>query len=155
MTLAILMLHALLGMLFILAAGFVYVDTLSACALNVERIRLMSKLVAVLMWVTYFIGGFWYVVHYAPEKGYILKGPWPFAHDFFMETKEHVLMGLLLLATFLPIATANDLVGSKSARRLVLWVTALLVLTGVGMEGAGAIISMGAKVALLPPVVGG
>ena len=154
MTLAILMLHALLGMFFILAAGFVYVDTLSACSLNLKRIRLMSRLVALLMWATYLIGGYWYVVHYAPEKGYILKGPWPFAHDFFMETKEHVLMGLLLLATLLPIAAGNDLVGSKAARRLVLWIAALLVLTGVGVEGAGAIISMGAKAALLP-VVGG
>ncbi len=154
MTLAILMLHALLGMFFILAAGFVYVDTLSACALNLQRIRLMSRAVAVLIWVTYLIGGWWYVVHYAPEKGYILKGPWPFAHDFFMETKEHVLMALLLLATLLPIAAGNDLIGSKPARQLVLWIAALLVLTGVGVEGAGAIISMGAKVALLP-VVGG
>lgn len=154
MTLAILMLHALMGMLFILAASFVYVDVLNASEANVERIRLMSKLVAVLMWVTYFIGGYWYVVHYAPEKGYILKGPWPFAHDFFMETKEHVLMALLVLATLLPIAATNDLVGSKGARKVMQWLTALLVLTGVGMEGAGAIISMGAKVGLLP-VVGG
>jgi hypothetical protein len=150
MTLAILMLHALLGMLFILAAGFVYVDVLNVNEANVERIRLMSRLAAALMWAAYFIGGYWYVVHYAPEKGYILKGPWPFAHDFFMETKEHVLMGLLLLATLLPIAATNDLLGSKPARRLMQWITALLVLTGVGMEGAGAIISMGAKVALLP-----
>lgn len=150
MTLAILMLHALLGMLFILAAGFVYVDVLNVNEANVERIRLMSRLTAALMWAAYFIGGYWYVVHYAPEKGYILKGPWPFAHDFFMETKEHVLMGLLLLATLLPIAATNDLLGSKPARRLMQWITALLVLTGVGMEGAGAIISMGAKVALLP-----
>jgi len=154
MTLAILMLHALLGMFFILAAVFVYADTLSACTMNLERIRLMSRIVAVLMWVTYFIGGFWYVVHYAPEKGYILKGPWPFAHDFFMETKEHVLMAMLFLATLLPIATGNDLLGSKTARTFVLWIAALLVLTGVGVEGAGAIISMGAKVGLLP-VVGG
>jgi hypothetical protein len=154
MTLAILMLHALTGMFFILATVFVYADTLSVCTMNVERIRLVSRLVAGLMWVTYFVGGFWYVVHYAPEKGYILKGPWPFAHDFFMETKEHVLMGLLLLATLLPIAAGNDLVGSKAARKLVLWIAALLILTGVGVEGAGAIISMGAKVGLLP-VVGG
>jgi len=150
MTLAILMLHALLGMLFILAAGFVYVDVLNVNAGNVERIRLMSRLVAGLMWAAYFIGGYWYVVHYGPEKGYILKGPWPFAHDFFMETKEHVLMGLLVLATLLPIAATNDLLGSKSAQRLMQWITALLVITGVGREGAGAIISMGAKIALLP-----
>ncbi len=154
MTLAILMLHALLGMFFILATVFVYADTLSVCSMNVERIRLISRIVAILMWITYSIGGWWYVVHYAPEKGYILKGPWPFAHEFFMEVKEHVLMALLVLATLLPIAAGNDLVGSKAARRLVLWIAALIILTGVGVEGAGAIISMGAKAALTP-VAGG
>ncbi len=61
---------------------------------------------------------------------------------------------MLLLGTFLPIAATNDLVGSKTARKLMLWVTALLVLAGVGVEGAGAVISMGAKVALLPTVGG-
>jgi hypothetical protein len=155
MTLAILMLHALTGMLFILAAGFVFTDTLNVCALNVERIRLASRLVAVLLWVTYFIGGWWYVVHYAPEKAYILKGSWKFSHAFFMETKEHVFLALLLLGTILPIAASNDLVGSPAARKLVLGITILLVLTGVGLEGAGAIISMGAKVGALLPVVGG
>ena len=93
-------------------------------------------------------------MHYAPEKALILKGPWKFSHDFFMEVKEHVFLGMLLLGTFLPIATSNDLVGSKTARTLVLWVTTLLVLAGVSVEGAGAIISMGAKVSLMP-VVGG
>lgn len=150
MTLAMLMLHALLGMLFILSAGFVFVDVLNINERNLARIRLLSRVTAILMWVTYFIGGYWYVVHYAPEKGYILKGPWPFAHDFFMETKEHVLMALLFLATLLPIAATNDILGSKSAQRLMLWIAALLVITGIGMEGSGAIISMGAKVGVLP-----
>ncbi|MDO9633174.1 MAG: hypothetical protein Q7I92_14845, partial [Humidesulfovibrio sp.] len=121
---------------------------------NLERIRLMSRLVAGLLWLTYFIGGYWYVVNYAPEKAYILKGPWKFSHSFFMETKEHVFLALLLLGTLLPIIATNDLVTSKGARKLMLWVTTLLVLVGFGMDGAGAIISLGAKVALLP-VAGG
>lgn len=154
MTLAILLLHALLGMLFILASGFVFVDTLNASAANLERIRLMSRVVAGLLWLTYFIGGYWYVANYAPEKGYILKGPWPFAHHFVMETKEHVFLGLLLLGTLLPIIASNDIPNSTTARKLMLWTTALLTLVGFGMDGAGAIISLGAKVALLP-VVGG
>ncbi|PKN07812.1 MAG: hypothetical protein CVU73_10380 [Deltaproteobacteria bacterium HGW-Deltaproteobacteria-8] len=154
MTLAILLLHALTGMLFILAAGFVFVDTLNASAANLERIRTMSRLVAGLLWLTYFIGGYWYVVNYAPEKAFIMKGPWKFSHSFFMETKEHVFLALLLLGTLLPIIATNDLVTSKGARKLMLWVTTLLVLVGFGMDGAGAIISLGAKVALLP-VAGG
>lgn len=154
MTLAILLLHALTGMLFILSAGFVFVDTLNASQANLERIRSMSRLCAGLLWLTYFIGGYWYVVNYAPEKAFIMKGPWTFAHSFVMETKEHVFLGLLLLGTLLPIIASNDLVGSKAARKLMLWATTLLVLVGFGMDGAGAIISLGAKVALLP-VVGG
>jgi len=154
MTLAILLLHALTGMLFIFTAGFVFVDTLNASADNIERIRLMSRLVVVLLWLTYFIGGWWYVVNYAPEKAFIMKGPWKFAHSLVMETKEHVFLGLLLLGTLLPIIATNDIHKSAGARKLMLWVTTLLVLVGFGMDGAGAIISLGAKVALLP-VVGG
>lgn len=150
MTYAVLLLHALTGMLFILVAGFVYVDVLNVHEGNLKRIRFASLLAAGLLWLTYFIGGYWYVVNYAPEKAFILKGPWTFSHKFFMEAKEHVFLSLLLLGTLLPIIASNDLLGSKAARKLMLWVTALLVLVGFSMDGAGAIISLGAKVALLP-----
>jgi hypothetical protein len=56
---------------------------------------------------------------------------------------------LLLLATFLPIAASNNLVINKEARKLMLWVVALVVLIGVAMDGAGAIIGIGAKVGLM------
>jgi hypothetical protein len=62
-----------------------------------------------------------------------------------METKEHVVLMLLLLTTFLPIASQNDLVGNKGARSLFLCVAGLIVLIGVAVEGSGGIISMGAK----------
>ena len=66
-----------------------------------------------------------------------------------METKEHVFLMLLLLATYLPIAASGDIIGKKSTRSVVQWSSALVVLIGLAMEGAGAFISMGAKVALL------
>jgi hypothetical protein len=59
-------------------------------------------------------------------------------------------MMLLLLATFLPIIAYNNPVANKGARKVVLWATGLLILTTVAMEGAGAIISMAVRVALLP-----
>ena len=101
------------------------------------------------MWLAYLIGGYWYVLYYGADKALIKSGPWPFAHGFFMETKEHVFLMLLLLATFLPIAAYGKLVEFRSSRILVLWTSALVVLMGLAMEGAGAFISMGAKVALL------
>jgi hypothetical protein len=145
----ILMLHATTGVLFILTAVWTYVDALNVTEASVARVRAAGKLAALLMWLTIIIGGYWYIYFYGADKAVILKGPWPVAHDFFMETKEHVLLFLLILATFLPIATANDLVKVPAAKRLVLWVSGLCALAGLGMEGAGAIISMGAKLGLM------
>jgi hypothetical protein len=102
------------------------------------------------MWLAFLIGGYWYVTFYAADKAVILKGPWPWAHSFFMEMKEHVVFLLLLLATYLPIATASNLAANKQARTLVLCVVGLIVLIGIAMDGSGAIIGVGAKVGLMP-----
>jgi hypothetical protein len=145
-----LMSHAVLGSLLGLAGVWLFVDVLNAREENLARIRTLSLVIAVVMWLTYLLAGYFYVVHYAADKAFILKGPWPFAHEFFMESKEHVVMMILLLATYLPILTSNNLVVNKGARKMALWSTGLLVLTTVAMEGAGAIISLGVRVALLP-----
>lgn len=145
----ILMTHVLFGMLCIIASVWVFVDVLNASEANQARIKGLSVAVAVFMWLAYLIGGYWYVVFYATDKALILKGPWPFAHNFVMEMKEHVILMLLLLATYLPIAASSNLFANRSARRVVLWVAGLIVLIGMTMDGSGAIIGMGAKVALL------
>lgn len=148
MTEIILMAHVLFGMLCIIAAVWVFVDVLNASAANLGRIRVMSAAVAVFMWLAYLIGGYWYLVFYAPDKAVILKGAWPFAHSFFMETKEHVIIMLLLLTTFLPVVVSNNVAVNKAARKVALWTVGLIVLVGVAMDGAGAIIGIGVKVAL-------
>jgi predicted membrane channel-forming protein YqfA (hemolysin III family) len=88
-------------------------------------------------------------VEYKADKDVILKGPWPFAHNYFMETKEHFVITLLLAATYLPVAASNNLAANRAARRLVLCVAALVAVLALMAEGHGAIISMGVKVALL------
>ena len=145
----ILMLHPTFGVLTIIFSVWVFVESLNASDANYTRIRGASILVAVLMWLTYIVGGYWYVVFYYGDKAIIKAGPWPFAHSFFMEAKEHVFLMLLLLATFLPIAAYGDVLKKQSTRKLVLWTSALVVLMSLAMEGAGAFISMGVKVALL------
>jgi hypothetical protein len=144
-----LLIHPALGGIATLAALWVFVDTLNVSEASLARIKKISILCAVLMWLTYFIGGFWYVVYYAPEKAIIKGGPWPFAHDFFMETKEHVFLMLLLLATYLPIAASSNLAKSKAARKIVLWVAGLIVPISLSMEGSGAILSIAVKIGLL------
>jgi hypothetical protein len=56
---------------------------------------------------------------------------------------------LLMLATYLPIAARGGLAASGDARRVVIWVAALVVLLALTMEGDGAVIAMGVKVGLL------
>lgn len=145
----ILMLHPTFGVLAVLASVWVFVEALNARETNQGRIRTASLVTTVLMWLTYVVAGYWYVVFYGADKALIKAGPWPFAHGFFMETKEHVFFMLLLLATFLPIVAYRNLVAEHGARKLTMWVSGLVALIGLGLEGAGAIISMGAKVALL------
>jgi hypothetical protein len=144
------MTHVMLGVLCILASLWVFVEALNASESNRGRIRLLSRFVPVVMAAGFLIAGCWYVNIYPADKAIILKGPWPFAHDFFMETKEHLVILLLLLTAYLPIAASHNLAVNRDARRLTLWVSALIVLTGLVMEGEGGVISMGVRMGLLP-----
>ena len=150
----LLLMHPVTGGLATLAALWIFVDTLNAGESSVSRIKNVSLLCAVLMWLTYFLGGYFYVVYYGVDKTFIKAGPWAFGHNFFMEAKEHVFLMLLMLATYLPIAVHNYIPSNKSVRKIVLWVTGLIVPTSLAMEGSGAIISVAVKVALLLKVKG-
>jgi hypothetical protein len=145
----ILITHVFFGVACVLAAVWIFVEVLHASAANQVRIRRISWAAAVAMWLAFLIGGYWYVVFYKADKSIILKGPWPFAHNFFMETKEHLVIMLLLLVTYLPIAAANDLPANRAARQLMLWLTGAIALLALLAEGEGAIIALGVKVALL------
>ncbi len=144
----ILFAHPTFGVLGIIMAVWVFVEALNASAANASRLRLAAYSVTVFMAATWILGGYWYVNFYGAEKAIILAGPWPWAHSFFMETKEHLFFIPLILALFLPIAARADLAVSRPARMMVLTVAALIALSGLAIEGAGAAINYGAKVAL-------
>ena len=150
MSIELLLGHAALGGLFILSSLWVLVEGLNAGPANVTRIRAAAVLAAALMWAVMVLGGWYYIVYYPAEKALILKGPWPFAHKFVMETKEHLLLLAWILATYLPFV-AFDKVEEKGAARTVLcWVAALSALTGLAADAAGAVIVLGAKLTVLP-----
>ena len=146
---AVLLAHAGFGVTGCLAALWVFVETLNASSANAFRIRLAAWATAICMAGAWICGGFFYVHFYPPEKTLILKGPWPFAHDFFMETKEHLFFITGILAFLLPIVTRERLDVNFAARRLVLSVAAMILATGLAVEGAGAIIDHGVKLSLL------
>ena len=145
----ILLAHAGLGVSGCMAAMWVFVEALHPRPENARRIQIAAMIAAVLMAGAWIFGGYWYVHFYAPEKALILKGPWPFAHNIVMETKEHLFFVTLILAILLPIATKEKLYASSAARKLVLSIALLMTATGLVVEGAGAIIDHGVKVALL------
>ncbi len=146
----ILMLHPTFGVLGVLAAVWVFVDTFNASPGTQGRIHTASLAVASFMWLSFLIGGYWYVTYYGADRDIIKAGPWPLAHGFVMETKEHVFFTLLLLATYLPFATSHkNLTDDSGVRRLVLVSAALIVLLGLAMEGAGAVVALGVKMGLL------
>jgi uncharacterized membrane protein YwaF len=145
-----LMSHVLFGMACVLCALWVFVDTLHATDANLRRIRAVSRGAAAALWTAFLIAGYWYIAFYPADKAIILKGPWPFAHSFFMESKEHLVIMLLLLVTYLPIAAAGDLAANRDARKVVLWVSGIVVALALAADLFGAIIALGVKVALIP-----
>ena len=145
---ALLLGHVALGVGCLITTVWVFVDALQVSNANLARIRWMSRAAALFMWLAFAAGGFWYVTDYPPDKNLILSGPWPSAHNYFMETKEHFVITLLLLVTYLPIAASNNLAVNKAARRLVLCVAALVAGLVLLSEGHGAIISLGVKAGL-------
>jgi hypothetical protein len=146
--------HAPVGMLGTLLALWVFVETLNAREENAGRIRKIAGVVAILMAAALILGGYWYLHFYPVERALILKWPWPFAHNLFMEAKEHLFLMTLILAFYLPIATRDRLYANAAARKMVLCVAMLIVVSGLAIEGAGAVIDHGVKVALLRPVGG-
>jgi hypothetical protein len=146
---AILLAHAAFGVAGSMAALWVFVEALNARPESAGRIRAAALGTAVAIGAAWICGGYWYVRFYPADRALILKGPWPFAHNVFMETKEHLFFVTAILALLLPIAAREKVWASAAARKLVLAVAALIVVTGLSLEGAGAVIEHGAKAALL------
>jgi hypothetical protein len=147
----ILFAHAGFGVLGCLLAVWVFAEVLNASPGNAARIHQASLCVAACMVAACIFGGYWYLHFYPAEKALILKGPWPFAHNIFMETKEHLFFVTAILALLLPLVTAvrEELFANPAARKMALAVAAMIVITGMTVEGAGAVIDHGVKVALL------
>jgi hypothetical protein len=148
----ILLAHAGFGITGAMAALWVLVETLNARSENAGRIRIAALVAAVSMAGAWICGGYFYIHFYPLEKVLILKGPWPFAHNIFMETKEHLFFITGILAFLLPITTRERLDSNSAARKLVLSVAGMILITGLMVEGAGAVIDHGVKVALLKEV---
>jgi hypothetical protein len=124
----VMMVHVALGVIGIMFAVALFVDVLNVNEGNIERIQKLSLAVAGLIVLAYIIGGYWYVVYYGHYRDIIKAGQWPWAHNYFMEVKEHLFFMMLLLGIYLPIAVyRNTPLMEKEKRCLVLGICALIV----------------------------
>lgn len=145
----ILLAHAAFGVLGSVAALWVFAEALNAQQASAGRVKAAALATAFSMVAAWVCGGYWYLHFYPAEKAILLHGPWPFAHNVVMETKEHLFFATAILALLLPIATREKLNSNSPARALVLAIAGLVFVTGLGLEAAGAIIDHGVKIALL------
>lgn len=143
----ILFAHPTFGVLEIIAAVWVFVEALNANQSNARRVWLASLACMLFICGAWVLGGYWYVTYYAPEKAIILKGPWPWAHNIVMETKEHLFFIPLVLALYLPFVTWGGLNRSRATQLMAMAVAALIVGSSLVIEGSGALINYGVKVA--------
>jgi hypothetical protein len=146
----VMMSHVVFGVLGILFAVAVFMDTLNANERNMGRIQILSLVVAVCMILSFLIGGYWYVTFYGHDRDIIKAGQWPWAHNYFMEVKEHLFFIILMLSLYLPIAAfKNGPLTDKNKRNLILGIAMLIILMGLFTEGAGGIISKGVTFGLM------
>lgn len=147
--------HVLFGVFGILFAVWVAVEAANSSEANQRRLKLASIGTTLFLWLSYLIGGWWYVVYYGAtvsnsDKSIILAGPWKWSHSFFMETKEHIFFMLLFLSILLPIVTfRNQIFKDTKVRNLTIVIALTIVVLGLGMEGFGAMISKGVKMSLM------
>jgi hypothetical protein len=146
--------HAAFGVLGTLSALWVFVEALNAREENEERMRRAALLAAACLLVAWILGGYWYLHFYPADQVLILRGPWPMAHNLFMETKEHLFFLTLILSYDLVLATRSKLHVNSSIRKLVLCLSMLIVLSGLAIEGFGGVINHGAEMSLRATVKG-
>lgn len=141
-----LILHVLLGLAGTMWYGATWLG-LERRELAVSRLQhysLYGLLAMMLSWIT---GAIYYTQHYGRAvRPTILAGKYPWAHQFFTETKEHLFLFIpfLALAVTLIIWTMGDRIGKQpglhavTARLLGLTVTlgALMAVMGVVISGA-------------------
>ena len=127
-----------------------FIASLTCKEINDRRIKKISLLIALLMIIIWISAGYWYVQYYSSDKAMIIKSNWSFTHKFFMETKEHIFFIVLILSLYLPIvALKNDIAKNQIAKKLLITIGILLLSLMLYIEGAGAIIAQGAKMAYI------
>lgn len=152
--------HATAGSLSTIVSVWLLVELFHAKDSNFMRIKYLSVLVNIFIWLSFIIGGWYYVFDYSTIDKYIIKGStdlgfsgsaWKFAHAFFTESKEHFFfLGIIIALYLLLLAFRTSFVTDKKTRQLMIVLVVILVIGGFILEGWGAIMAMGVRLGMVP-----
>lgn len=142
--------HAFLGEAGALAFLWVTIELLANTENGMRRTRIAARLGTAFIFLSWIIGGYYYVKFYGQIKPFIKEGPQPWAHGIITETKEHIFLFLpivALLTTGIIQRFKNELLTNKSARTATIILSILLVLMVFTIAGFGFLISSGYRAA--------
>ena len=149
--------HAALGELGAIGFLWVLVELLNPTAKRIRRARIIAIISVVLIFLSWFSGGYYYVKIYgATVKPLIKEGSRPWAHDVFMETKEHVFLFLpflSLLTSSIINKYRNSLIKDSKLRKSTIALCLIIFLLALAMGIMGYLISTGARAALEAKVI--
>lgn len=112
---------------------------------NKGLIKVLAISTAAFVWISWLAVIYVYTVEYPVDRAVIVKYPQTeLAHEFGMEVKEHMFYTGLVLSTLLPIISFVEL---EKSRKILMWITVLVILGGIAMELLGGWISIAAKTA--------
>ncbi len=144
--------HAALGEISLVAFVWVFIELLNPSLPRIKRAKIVALLGVIFLCLSWFAGGYYYIIHYGPHvKPIIKEGPAPYAHGIVMETKEHTFLFLpflMILTTGLLIYYNTDLMKNNQARKAILALCITIIILGVLMAGMGYLISTSARYAL-------
>ncbi|MHA1912157.1 MAG: hypothetical protein ACTSYA_10720 [Candidatus Kariarchaeaceae archaeon] len=142
--------HATLGMLAGFLLVFVYAELHHASEANIMRIRYLGTAGSVLAYLGIYFGLDFYLNSYGDDKAIIKAGDWDWAHSFFTETKEHIMiLGIFILFITILALWRTEPHKDPQAKKLLFALVGILFLGAIFLEGWGAIMAYGLKEGLL------
>ncbi|MCZ7646178.1 MAG: hypothetical protein M5U26_12965 [Planctomycetota bacterium] len=141
-------LHAIFGEVGALTFLWCLVETMEPTPLRLRRARRAALIGVVLLALSWFVGGYYYLMHYGPNvKPAIQAGSLRWAHGIAMELKEHVFLFL----PFLGMSVYGRLRGSgddpeRLNRTAVILESFLIVLIAFAIAGLGYLVMLGAHI---------
>lgn len=143
------MLHVGAGLIAVVLGVILWADLREMRLEKVRRVRHLAYGIAIALALSLFLGAHWYLMHYGEVKTEIKGGPWPWAHTFFMETKEHIFFLLLVASFYLSaLVHSRSFESERKLDPLARTLAAVVVLLSLLMEGFGAIVTTGYRLAL-------